>query len=1051
MSFAYLQLYSRYATFGGVSEVEVLAERLAALAEAEGSPVSAALTDTFSLAAFPLWRRLLAEAGLTALAGTEVGVSWGGLPYALLLLAESEAGYANLCQLLSAGLQGAGAASLTANLTFDMLNRHREGLIAIAPWGGGPVTAALHERKASDAKSRAVALQTLFGSNNFFIAAPPLTAQGQPQTIEGDNSDRNVKLYAGLVKLARELKIGLVGTAETRYAQPTEARLYAAMRSRMSRALSEQYSPGVLQAKSVAQDWLYSLYPGRPQADLYLHSPAELQAHYNESDWPGALANNARIAQRCAAWQPATPDYLAQLRQDCEMVLSQKYPDDPAARSIFETELEDIAELGLALPLLAAARLREKAVPEQVLIGRRLGGSLVAELLGLTAQPYVPEGDSRGFVFEAYTGGRPLRLEVGRTGRARLLDSLNRDEIEAAPVAVPAEAGSTPSLHPRQLIISLAGRLKEKIVLLPARAADSLEIGAMTGPVLPDGCARLEIYESSGVGRLQQALDLLNDGRRKAGDAPLTAAELPTPAVGEYETQTGAFERALVIKQLEWLKLYHPAAYYAAAMTLAAFEPTKLTGLAELVRQSGLRLLPPDINLSAVDFTLESSAGEQTEAIRTGLACLLPPEQAGQMVAARQSGDFGNLDDFVKRVGLDAAQIERLAWVGALDAFGERERMAAGAEQIAATGQAWQEWHSRAAVQSETAPNAAPVETTSGQLSLFDLFDAPAPADMSPPEEPPRLDLAEVAPVSRLEKLRQAYQALGFVTAEHPLWSLLSPGGAEVSRDDPLPLSRFANLNEVGSETQPSIVAGLVTALRRLPIAGSAEGGGEELTVLQLEDFSGRAEVLNLRTTSAEGVELVEGAALIVRVRPLKLSKAAARPVLVALAIAPYPPQPGMLLAPAAEELPEAALSAALETGSAEPPPASSSTTPDDQGWADSLFAGLGVPAAAPAKNTGSGQSGKAAPKVPRLTRLVHIRLPRTESPETDLDLMERLNNLLRQHPGEDGLILYLPQPDGSTIRLEPQSLRVNFGEIFKTELINLVGPAGVELEERPF
>src|SRR5690349_12485108 len=95
---AYLQIHSHFSPFGGVSEIEDLAGTLEKLNPDAAMPVAAALTDTFSLAGFPLWHRLLSGTGVTPLAGAEVGVTFGerSLPFSLLLLVESQAGYANL-------------------------------------------------------------------------------------------------------------------------------------------------------------------------------------------------------------------------------------------------------------------------------------------------------------------------------------------------------------------------------------------------------------------------------------------------------------------------------------------------------------------------------------------------------------------------------------------------------------------------------------------------------------------------------------------------------------------------------------------------------------------------------------------------------------------------------------------------------------------------------------------------------------------------------------------------------------------------------------------
>lgn len=1055
MSFAYLQLYSRFAPFGGVSELENLAEQLLALTAEENQPLAAALTDTFSLAAYPRWRQLVSGSQITALAGAEVGLNLTGasksLPYGLLLLAESQQGYVNLCRLLSLGLQQTGDAPLSAALDLATLQQYHQGLIAISPYFGGPVTAALGERKTGDARARAQTLYELFGPQNFFLGVPPLAAQTQPQTIEGSGGDRIVKLNAGLVKLGRELKIGLVGTGEARYARSEEARAYSALRHRLVWALGEQYPRSMLHSKGATQEWLFSLQPDRPLNDLHLRSTAELRAHYNESDWPGALSNNAQIATRCAAWQSTPKDYLDELRQRCETRLAERFPDDPRARQTLENELDDIADLGLALPLLAAAELLNKAESGQVIIARRLGGSLVANLLDLSRQLYEASEES-AVKFEAYTGRRPLRLEVGQQGRARLLAGLNSEgTLRAAPLAIASESGAIPELHPRQVLFSLDGPLDEKVVLQPAKTERGLEIGAQIGPLAPEGCARLEIYESTGVGRLQLALDLLNRTRPE----PLTAASLPVPAAAEYDTQTaGAFDRALVARQLEELKLQHPAAYYAASMTLVASDRVRLAGLAETVRQAGLSLLPPDINRSQLEFSLDS---QNPAAIRVGLSPLLDPASARQVLEARQAGDFTGLDDFVKRVVLNAAEIERLSWASALDSFGERERLAASATQIEAAGRAWQTWRDQNQARAASQPATEKTEeATSGQLSLFDLIESVAEIpEALILDEPAGLVLAEAEPVSRLERLRRSFQALGFFTSEHPLWNQLPASSTEIARDEPISLGEMAKLE---SETRPVVIAGLLIGLRRLPIAGSGEESqGEELTVLQLEDFSGRAEVLLPRGTPAEEVELAEGAVLTARVRRLKPPEGSAdreRLVLVALALAPYPPKPGQLLSPASEDTPDLTLAADLEATSPERPssnaPAGAGTPPNDQGWAESLFASLGVPAEKPKAPASAANGGKNNAKAPvRLVRRVHIRLPRTESEEANLDLLEKLNGLLRQFPGEDSLILYLPQPDGSTIRLEPQSLNVSYSDMLVHELTGLVGPGMVDLEER--
>ncbi|HEX2914155.1 MAG TPA: PHP domain-containing protein [Chloroflexia bacterium] len=1068
--FAYLQLYSRFAPFGGVSEVDKLAATLANFNTQGILPLAAALTDTFSLAAFPLWQRLLQEEGLSAIAGAEVGLCWSerGLPFALLLLAESQEGFSNLCRLLTAGLASGDSAPLTASLNLETLARYKKGLIAIAPYYGGPVTAALQQGKNSEGRARAQALREMFGPEHFYIGAPPLAAQPQPQTISEQLDERKltkevVRLNAALVKLSRDLGIGLVGTGEARYATPEEARAYTTLRGRLQRALGAQYPPALLQQeKAASAEWLYSPQPNRPVDELHLRTPEELLAHYNEADWPGATTNNRLIAARCLAWQKPGQDYLAQLRERCEAALPGFYPENPPLE-LLHSELERIGELRLATSLLAAAQLAEKAEAAQVIVPRRLGGSLVARLLKLTEQEPVAD-----FSFEAYTNGRPLRLEVGQAGRTRALHTLNAGGVwRAAPLALPGETGELALLHPRQVLVSLDGPLGEVVALQPARAESGVETGAQAGPLAPEGCARLEISESSNVSRLQLALDLLNRWRSDAGEAALSPADLLL-ANPEAVLEAGSQERALLLNRLESLRSHYPAAYYAAAMTLAATDNARLAVLSDLARQAGLKVLPPDLPTSEVNFAVEGLA---PTTIRAGLISVLDGETARHVVDARQAAPFAGLDDLIKRVPLTALQIERLSWSGALDAFGKRENLAAAAQALEVTGQAWQEYlEATAAEESKAAQQSA--ADSGAQLSLFDMFAFEAVTPPPPREKPGPVELPEVAPASPLERLRRSFQALGFLTAEHPLWNHQTPTGADTSRENPTPLSQ---LEDLAGESHPLLVVGLVTAIRRVPVVLSGEQGqGEELIVLRLEDFSGQAELLVPRDTPAEGFELAEGVALAARARAISEtepgnSQAQSHTVLVAVALAPYQPESGVPVfatSPTEEDPELAALLAAVEAEPSGATPAgqvsAETGTPiphEDENWASSLFESLGIghngtpaepaPQQTPGKGRSNGSKGGAAQRQPQRVRRVHIHFPVTENEDEEWNLMDKLRQVLREFAGEDAVTLYMPQPDGSVLRLEPQSLFVNYNDSFATAVMALLGPDSVRLEER--
>ena len=1019
VQFAYLQIYSRFSPFGGVGAVERLADEL--LETGQSGPIAAALTDTFSLAGWSLWQQSLAGSAVAPIAGAEVGISLGqsgrNLPYSLILLAENATGYLNLSRLVSLSLLKAGATPLTASLDLEILKAHRQGLIAVAPYWGGPVVSGLLTNKGVEARARAEALRDVFGPQNFFLGVSPQLPTGNEQA-EDKRVKEQVRLNAALVKLGRELKIGLVGTGETRYLRAEDARAYASLRGRLQRALSVQYPLSTVQHPSFSQDWLYAFGQARPLTDLELHDPARLIALYNERDWPGALVNNRLIAARCTGWFKPT-DWQGRLRERCEQLLA-KRPDASTVQGWLEKELAEISELGLAESLLGAARLT--ALGEEtglITVARRLNGSLVATLLGLSESPARPD-----FAFEAYTEGRPIRLEVGQGGRARLLESLNQGteptQWQAAGLAIATDPGEPAVLHPRRLLVALTQEGLQT-VLQPAQTEHGLEVGVQTGPLAPDNCALLEIGESRGVSRLQVTLDILNDWRNRSLGQP----NLKFSQISQPDLPPDVSERDLLMARLEWLRRHEPAAHYAAQLELAD-DPSRRAKVAETSRLEGISILKPDVHVGAVGFRLEL----QPPLIRAGLGQLVGEITARQIVVARP---FENLDGLLEKVPLQADQIERLAWAGALDGLGERERLAANAPSLAMTARAWQEW--RQSQNDKLVTPAAPDHATSGseQLSLFDLFSQTEPMQETdrPLLEPPSpVELGDAPPLSALQRLRRAYDTLGFFTNEHPLWDQVGPTNSDAATDLPIALADLAGQED----NRPWLINGLVTGIRRLPLKISPEQGqGEELTVLQIEDFSGQAQLLVPRDTPATDVQLAEGVALAARVHRLKKDN---NTILVAVALATYPALPGTPTATVADD--------------AVPPPDQDGVAlpVSDENWSESLFASLEPPVPPPPSAPPPQTRGKNSKPPPRLRRTITINLPRTDSPQTDLDMMNRLKQLLRKHAGDDKLVLFIPLPDGKVQRLEPQGLEVTYSEAFAADITGLVGLNGLKVEE---
>jgi DNA polymerase-3 subunit alpha len=201
---------------------------------------------------------------------------------------------------------------------------------------------------------------------------------------------------------------------------------------------------------------------------------------------------------------------------------------------------------------------------------------------------------------------------------------------------------------------------------------------------------------------------------------------------------------ALVAYQTAWMKANHPVAFLAASMSLAISNTDRLAALRQDAGRMGIRVLPPDINRSDADFSLER---DETGAlgIRYALAAVKKVGLAAMqaVVAARGDRPFADLADFAARVDprhLNRMQIENLVKAGAFDSLERnRARLFAGAEVVLRRAQASAE------------------EKASGQIGLFGG------------SRPEPLRLPEVAAWAPMDALAYEAEAIGFHLTAHPL------------------------------------------------------------------------------------------------------------------------------------------------------------------------------------------------------------------------------------------------------------------------------------------
>jgi DNA polymerase III subunit alpha len=197
---------------------------------------------------------------------------------------------------------------------------------------------------------------------------------------------------------------------------------------------------------------------------------------------------------------------------------------------------------------------------------------------------------------------------------------------------------------------------------------------------------------------------------------------------------------ALLTYQTAYMKANYPVEFLAASMTLDMGNTDKLAEFRAEAQRLAIKVEPPSINLSGIEFDVGGNT------IRYALAALRGVGRQGieSILAARGERPFADLADFARRVNpraINKRVLESLVAAGAFDAIeGNRARVFAAVDTILATAQ---RAHGDAAI---------------GQS---ELFAGPAAA------EP--MVLPAVEPWLPAQRLQREYEAVGFFLSGHPL------------------------------------------------------------------------------------------------------------------------------------------------------------------------------------------------------------------------------------------------------------------------------------------
>jgi DNA polymerase-3 subunit alpha len=279
---------------------------------------------------------------------------------------------------------------------------------------------------------------------------------------------------------------------------------------------------------------------------------------------------------------------------------------------------------------------------------------------------------------------------------------------------------------------------------------------------------------------------------------------------------------ALVAYQTAWLKTHYPVEFYAASMAFDIHLTDKLAVFVDDMRRRGDQILPPSINASEADFSVEPHG--EGHAVRYALGALKGVGEKAMEVLVEErerGGAFRTLDDFAARIDprqLNRRQLESLAGAGAFDGLAERWAAFGAAETIL------------------SAASSAADARVSGQGGLFGEGAANV--------VPIRMPTAESWTLA--QRMAAEKEAFGFYFSAHPVDNYRHLAAAHGAR-------RFADLSALPAPSDGgrtgAVMAGMIEDVR-----WRTSAKGRRYMIATLSDSSGQFEATIFDDNVAEQV-----------------------------------------------------------------------------------------------------------------------------------------------------------------------------------------------------
>lgn len=300
---------------------------------------------------------------------------------------------------------------------------------------------------------------------------------------------------------------------------------------------------------------------------------------------------------------------------------------------------------------------------------------------------------------------------------------------------------------------------------------------------------------------------------------------------------------AMIAYQTAYMKVMFPVEYMTALLSAesrATSGPTRDEKVAlgvDECKRLGIHVLPPDINRSSEDFSVEKDQTSlQNLAIRFGLSAVKNVGSAAisSILDARQEGPFLSVTDFISRVDgqkVNKKVVESLVKVGAMKDFGKRASLLSALDLV--RGQVL----------------ASQKIAATGQTSLFESVDSSS-------SKPALSSLPDLPEFSRDELLQFERAHLGIYLTEHPLQQYVDPIRHLLT-------DKLGHLTVDESLNSDVVVAAMITQIRTVQTRKT----GQLMCFATIEDETASMDLVVFPRLFNETPSLVKDAPLLIHGR----------------------------------------------------------------------------------------------------------------------------------------------------------------------------------------